>query len=78
MNTEAKHAASAPDKPPLPCWSPYVAGFGLGIVLLLSFWVLGTGLGASGGIARVAAWLEHLVAPARTEASRYFGAWFGP
>lgn len=60
----------------LPYWSPYVAGFGLGIVLLLSFWVLGAGLGASGGLAHIAAWLNHLVAPRHVEATAYFGAWF--
>jgi len=63
---------------PTPHWSPYVAGFGLGVTLLLAFWTLGTGLGASGGIARLAAYLQHCVAPSRTEASAYFGPWFAP
>ncbi len=62
----------------LPYWSPYVAGFGLGIALLLSFWVLGAGLGASGGLARIAAWIQHLVAPRHVEATAYFGEWFQP
>lgn len=62
----------------LPYWSPYAAGFGLGIVLLLSFWVLGAGLGASGGLAHLAAWLNHLVAPRHVEATAYFGEWFQP
>lgn len=62
-------------KPP---WSPYLAGAGLGLTLLLSFWILGTGLGASGAIARLAAWLAHLVAPAHVAASGYFGKWFAP
>lgn len=61
-----------------PYWSPYVAGFGLGIVLLLSFWILGAGLGASGGLAHIAAWLNHLVAPRHVEATAYFGEWFQP
>jgi uncharacterized membrane protein YedE/YeeE len=60
-----------------PFWSPYVAGFGLGLTLLGSYIVLGTGLGASGGIARCAAWLQHQAAPAHTEQSAYFGGWFG-
>lgn len=36
-----------------PYWSPYLAGFGLGLVLLAAFLLLGTGLGASGGFGRV-------------------------
>ena len=58
-------------------WSPYLAGFGLGLTLLAAYWFLGTGLGASGGLARFAAWLEYLVAPARVEGADYFGRWFG-
>jgi uncharacterized membrane protein YedE/YeeE len=60
-----------------PHWSPYLAGVGLGLTLLVSYIVLGTGLGASGGIARCAAWLEHAVAPGHVEKSAYFGGWFG-
>ena len=40
--------------------NPYLAGFLLGMVLFLSFITLGAGLGASGGLARIAAWLEGL------------------
>lgn len=61
--------------PPLPYWSPYAAGFGLGVALLLSFAVLGAGMGASGGLARVASVCEYLVAPEHTVASPYFGGW---
>ena len=61
----------------LPYWSPYLAGFGLGLTLLLAFWALGTGLGASAGLARVGAWAEHLVCPTHVEGSGYFGSWFG-
>jgi uncharacterized membrane protein YedE/YeeE len=57
-------------------WSPYVAGFGLGLTLLAAYWFLGTGLGASGGLARFSAWLEYLLAPAHVEGSEYFGRWF--
>ena len=60
----------------LPYWSPYVAGIGLGLTLLASYWVLGAGLGASSALARLSAWAEHAVAPAHVEASAYFGEWF--
>jgi uncharacterized protein len=59
-------------------WSPYAAGLGLGVTLLLSYWFLGTGLGASGALARVAAWMWHGVAPDHVAASDYFGQWFSP
>ena len=60
-----------------PVWSPYAAGFGLGLTLLLSYWILGTGLGASGGLARLAAWIQHAAMPQHVETSAYFGEWFG-
>jgi uncharacterized membrane protein YedE/YeeE len=57
-------------------WSPYLAGFGLGLTLLAAYWFLGTGLGASGGLARFSAWFQHLLAPAHVAGSDYFGRWF--
>ncbi|MFZ7113066.1 MAG: YeeE/YedE thiosulfate transporter family protein [Desulfatiglandales bacterium] len=59
-----------------PTWSPYFAGVGLGITLLLAYWFLGTGLGASGGVARFAAWVWHGLFPRHVEGSAYFGDWF--
>ena len=55
--------------------NPYLAGILLGVTLLASFLLLGAGLGASGGLARMAAWLEGIVLPSHTLASEYFGAW---
>lgn len=57
-------------------WSPYVAGFGLGLTLLVSFVALGVGLGASGSTARLAASAAHVLAPAAVEANGYLGPWF--
>ena len=37
--------------------------------------LLGAGLGASGGIARIGASLSSSIAPVHTAASEYFGAW---
>ena len=50
-------------------WNPYIGGVLLGILLFLSFFLVGHGLGASGGLARCGAWVEHLIAPARAAAS---------
>ena len=60
----------------LPYWSPYVAGIGLGLTLLASYWILGAGLGASSALARLSAWVEHAVAPGHVKASAYFGEWY--
>ena len=65
-----------------PYADPYVAGVGLGLVLLASFVVMGRGLGASGAFAVAASDLVGWAAPSRAESSSYFsgyralrGAW---
>lgn len=60
---------------PKPYMNPYLAGVLLGLTLLASFLVLGTGLGASGGIARIGAYAEGVVAPVHVAESEYFGGW---
>jgi uncharacterized protein len=55
--------------------NPYLSGVLLGVTLLASYLILGAGLGASAAIARVGAFCELTLAPARTLASHYFGAW---
>jgi hypothetical protein len=72
-------AAKAAGIIPPPPTNSYMAGFFLGLTLLASYLILGTGLGASGAFARLAAYAEHSLLPARVEASAYFGQWFpGP
>jgi len=53
----------------------YLAGIGLGLTLLLSFLILGAGLGASSGLARIAACTGLCIAKAHTLSSEYFGKW---
>jgi len=43
--------------------NPYLAGFGLGLVLLASFLIMGRGLGATAASGSVVAWLVGLFAP---------------
>jgi len=43
--------------------NPYLAGFGLGLVLLASFLIMGRGLGATAASGSVVAWLVGLIAP---------------
>lgn len=58
-----------------PYWNPYLTGVLLGLTLLTSFLVLGAGLGASGGIARISAFIEACALPAHVAESEYFGGW---
>lgn len=74
MTAITEEAAAA--RTAAPYWNPYVAGVGLGFVLLMSFVVLGTGLGASGAITRVAATAAHSVAPATIEGLDDASDWF--
>ena len=48
---------------PKPYANPYLAGIGLGLVLLAAFIFMGRGLGASGAFNSTLAWLVSLVAP---------------
>ncbi len=48
---------------PRPYWNPYVAGIGLGLTLVLTYYLMGEGLGASGAFTRFVAAAEQTVAP---------------
>jgi len=56
---------------PKPYMNPYLAGVILGLTLLASYLVLGAGLGASAGIARIAAYLESGLASSHVSSSEY-------
>ncbi len=71
MNTNPDTSKSGPR----PYANPYLAGVLLGLVLLGSFVILGAGLGASGGIARIGASTSLCLSPAHTLGSEYFGKW---
>lgn len=60
---------------PRPYWSPYAAGFGLGLTLLAAFVIAGQGLGASGAFARFTAWATSLVAPAFAQGNAYLSGY---
>jgi len=61
---------------PKPYWSPYLAGFGLGLVLLLAYMVSGQGLGSSGAFARFEYFILHAVFPRYVESNHYMGKYF--
>jgi len=56
---------------------PYVAGVGLGLVLLAAFVITGHGLGASGAFATTAAGTVAAVAPGYASSNAYFARYVG-
>jgi uncharacterized membrane protein YedE/YeeE len=62
---------------PRPYVNPYVAGTLLGVVLFLSFYVTGGGLGASAGMSRVQTGVLDLLAPGHVDRVAYFAEMAG-
>lgn len=60
---------------PRPYWNPYLAGIGLGLTLVFAYLVLGTGLGASGGITRLATAAAQQVAPSAVAENDYLAGY---
>ncbi|MGQ9918410.1 MAG: YeeE/YedE thiosulfate transporter family protein [Bryobacteraceae bacterium] len=58
-------------------WNPYLAGAAIGLTLLAAFYVLGTGLGASGAFTQFLAAAGQKIAPAWTEANPYLRQYAG-
>jgi uncharacterized membrane protein YedE/YeeE len=56
---------------PQPYSNPYLAGIGLGLVLLAAFVFMGRGLGASGAFNSTIAWLVSLVAPSYAASNEF-------
>jgi uncharacterized membrane protein YedE/YeeE len=57
--------------------NPYVAGIGLGLVLLAAFVIMGRGLGASGAFSSVIAWAVNTVAPEHAKHNEYLAGYLG-
>jgi uncharacterized protein len=60
-----------------PYWNPYVAGVGLGLVLLTAFVVMGRGLGASGAFTAIAAFLSNAVSPDYAQSRQFLAGHLG-
>jgi len=58
-----------------PWMSPYLAGVGVGVVLLLAYVIVGRGLGASGAFNSLLAWFIDLVAPAHARANEVYAGY---
>ena len=60
-----------------PYMNPYLAGIGLGLVLLSAFVIMGRGLGASGAFSAVVAWALNAVAPTYVEGNEFLQRYMG-
>ncbi len=60
-----------------PYSDPYLAGIGLGLVLLAAFVIMGRGLGASGAFAASAAGVVAAASPSRAAANPIFAGYLG-
>jgi uncharacterized protein len=60
-----------------PYSNPYLAGFGLGLVLLASFVIMGRGLGASGAFSSLVVVGTNAVAPEHTRANPFYAEYLG-
>ena len=58
-----------------PYMNPYLAGIGLGLVLLSAFVLMGRGLGASGAFNSWIAWLVSLVAPGYARSNEFLSVY---
>lgn len=58
-------------------WNPYICGIGLGLVLLITFMVMGRGIGASGAMTSVVAVGVDSVTPLHVEANEFYKGYLG-
>src|SRR5688572_32001569 len=65
------------DRAAQPYINPYLAGVGIGVVLLLAYVIMGRGLGASGAFSSVVTAAVSAAAPAHASASAYHARYAG-
>ncbi len=61
-----------------PYWGPFMAGGALGLTLLLTFYLTGHGLGASGAYTAATAAIVERVAPDHAQNNSYLGGYITP
>jgi len=77
IDDASAHAMERSHSEPQPYWNPYVAGLGLGLVLLAAFVIMGRGLGASGAFSSVVATVVNGVAPSHAKANEFYSEYLG-
>jgi uncharacterized protein len=60
-----------------PYWNNYIAGFALGIILFLSFYITGNGLGSSGALQRFLVFFQDLISPSHVNTTPYLAKMAG-
>ena len=68
----ARASGSEATHEPAPYMNPYLAGIGLGLVLLAAFVIMGRGLGASGAFSSLVAWAVDGVAGAHARGNEFY------
>src|SRR5512136_2907930 len=74
---EAAGRDSTADRSPQAYWNPYLAGLGLGLVLLAAFVIMGRGLGASGAFSTLVAASIQAVAPEHARHNEFYAEYLG-
>jgi hypothetical protein len=54
-----------------PCWRPQLAGIGLGVAIVLAFYVSGRGGGATGGATQIVTTLQDWILSQLTAGNSY-------
>jgi len=75
FDTQVKEHTSV--KTAKPYWNPYLAGLGLGLVLLSAFVIMGRGLGASGAFSSVLATGIQAIAPDHAGTNEFYAEYIG-
>lgn len=77
LENAKEHAKVRTAREAQPYWNPYVAGLGLGLVLLSAFVIMGRGLGASGAFSSLVAATVNTVAPTHAAANNFYAEYLG-
>ena len=77
LNKDSARATGRTAREAQPYWNPYIAGLGLGLVLLASFVIMGRGLGASGAFASVVSVGVNALAPLHASANNFYAEYLG-